>query len=446
MMEQIILLIKKNKINMRIFLILIFLFFNLKSISSASDLVFFIESAYKNNPKLKAERESLKATKENINISRSEFLPSVTVSGTLESAQSTERTDQSGSSLSDSSNDTSTQSVSVDQKIFQGFEGYNSLKKSKLEVEQANQKLKNIEQEIILKSVTAYYDLVYKTKNRDFNFANLTLLERQVESDRSRLQRGEISLTDLSQSESSLAGANASFIAAGNELLAAKTNFERIIRTSVPEEIDDNFSLNLILPNNLNDALKIAEKNNPKLIISQLDHKISKRDLNIERAKLSPSASINYTKSKSEDFSSTVDEVDKESVKATVTWPIIKGGENYSSFKKAKFKKNKSNLILEDTFNEVKTDTANAWSLYQSTESVLISTQSQVNSAEIANEGITLEYESGNTRTTLEVIQSRSLLLNARIANAKAEMNFIVSKFKLLAVLGELTLANIKKS
>tara|TARA_B100000965_G_scaffold405274_1_gene438666 strand:- start:803 stop:2140 length:1338 start_codon:yes stop_codon:yes gene_type:complete len=445
-MEQIILLIKKNKINMRIFLILIFLFFNLKSISSASDLVFFIESAYKNNPKLKAERESLKATKENINISRSEFLPSVTVSGTLESAQSTERTDQSGSSLSDSSNDTSTQSVSVDQKIFQGFEGYNSLKKSKLEVEQANQKLKNIEQEIILKSVTAYYDLVYKTKNRDFNFANLTLLERQVESDRSRLQRGEISLTDLSQSESSLAGANASFIAAGNELLAAKTNFERIIRTSVPEEIDDNFSLNLILPNNLNDALKIAEKNNPKLIISQLDHKISKRDLNIERAKLSPSASINYTKSKSEDFSSTVDEVDKESVKATVTWPIIKGGENYSSFKKAKFKKNKSNLILEDTFNEVKTDTANAWSLYQSTESVLISTQSQVNSAEIANEGITLEYESGNTRTTLEVIQSRSLLLNARIANAKAEMNFIVSKFKLLAVLGELTLANIKKS
>ena len=446
MMEKTIQWIKKNKFNMRIFLISLFISLNFNTAISANDLIFFLESAYKNNPKLKAERESLKATKENINISRSEFLPSVTVSGTLESTQSTDRIDHSGSNLGDLSNDTSVQSVSVDQKIFQGFEGYNSLKKSRLEVEQANQKLKKTEQEIILKSVTAYYDLVYKTKNRDFNFSNLTLLERQVESDRSRLQRGEISLTDLSQSESSLAGANANFIAAGNELLAAKTNFERIIRTSVPEETDENFSLNLFLPNSLNDALKIAEKNNPKLMISQLDHKISERDLNIERAKLSPSASINYTKSKSEDFSSTVDEIDKESVKATVKWPIIKGGENYSSFKKAKFKKNKSSLILEDTFNEVKTDTVNAWSLYQSTESVLISTQSQVNSAEIANEGITLEYESGNTRTTLEVIQSRSLLLNARIANAKAEKDFIVSKFKLLAVLGELTLANIKKS
>ena len=426
--------------------ITIFLTFNFSYVYSSTDLIFFLESAYKNNPKLKAERENLKAIKENINISRSEFLPSVTVSGTLDSTQSTDRTDQSGSSLADLSNDTATKSVSVDQKIFQGFEGYNSLKKSKLEVEQANYKLKNVEQEIILKSVTAYYDLVYKTKSRDFNLANLSLLERQVESDRSRLQRGEISLTDLSQSESSLAGANASFIASGNELLVAKTNFEKIIRTSVPEEIDDKFSLDIALPNNLNDALKLAEKNNPKLMISQLDYKISERDLNIERAKLSPSASINYTKSKSEDYSSTVDEIDKESVKATVTWPIIKGGENYSSLKKAKFKKNKSNLILEDTFNEVKSDTANAWSIYQSAESVLNSTQSQVNAAEIANEGITLEYESGNTRTTLEVIQSRSLLLNARIANAKAERDFIVSKFQLLTELGELTLQIITKS
>ena len=446
MMVSTILLIKKNKFNMRIFLTLIFIFFNLKSISSANDLIFFIESAYKNNPKLKAERESLKATKENINISRSEFLPSVTVSGTLDSTQSTERTDHSGSALSDSSTDTSTQSVSVDQKIFQGFEGYNSLKKSKLEVQQAGYQLKNVEQEIILKSITSYYDLVYKTKSKEFNLANLGLLERQVESDRSRLQRGEISLTDLSQSESSLAGANAKFIAAGNELLETKTNFERVIRTSVPEEIDSQFNLKIVLPSNLNDALKIAEKNNPKLMIAQLDYKISERDLNIEKAKLSPSASINYTKSKSEDFSTTVDETDKESVKATITWPIIKGGENYSSLKKAKFKKNKSNLILQDTFNEVKSDTTNAWSLYQSTESVFLSTQTQVNSAEIANEGITLEYESGNTRTTLEVIQSRSLLLNARIANAKAERDFIVSKFKLLATLGELTLENIKKS
>jgi len=103
-------------------------------------------------------------------------------------------------------------------------------------------------------------------------------------------------------------------------------------------------------------------------------------------------------------------------------------------------------LILQDKVNEIKTDTANAWSTYQSSESVLKATQSQVKAAEIANEGITLEYDSGNTRTTLEVIQSRSLLLDARIDNANAERNFAISKFKLLAVIGQLTLENLKKS
>ncbi len=103
-------------------------------------------------------------------------------------------------------------------------------------------------------------------------------------------------------------------------------------------------------------------------------------------------------------------------------------------------------MILKDTRNEVNTNTANAWSLYQSSESVLKATQSQVKAAEIANEGITLEYDSGNNRTTLEVVQSRSLLLNARIAHAKAERDFVISKFRLLGEIGSLSLENIKKS
>ena len=431
---------------MKFFLAVIFLAISFVSNCLANDVIFFLESAYINNPKLKAERENLNAIKENVNISRSDFLPSVTVTGTIDSTESMERTDQSGSTLPDLSTNTSTKSVSVEQKIFQGFQGYNSLKKSKLEVEQANHKLKNIEQEIILKSVIAYYDYVYKYKSREFNYANLDLFERQVESDRSRLQRGEISLTDLSQSESSLAGANANFISAGNELLTAKTNFERIIRTTVPDELDNQTDFFIDLPKDLKECLRQSLKNNPKLMLAKLDKEIAERDINIERSKLSPSASINYSKSKSDDFSTTVDDIEEESVKATVTWPIIKGGKNYSSLKKAKFKKNKISLILEDTVNEVKTETANAWSLYQSAESVLSSTQAQVKAAEIANEGITIEYDTGNTRTTLEVIQSRRLLLSARIANAKAERDFIVSKFELLAVLGNLSLENIKKS
>ena len=433
---------------MKPIIIFIFIIFN-TSVLSANEFLIYLDSAYKNNPVLNASRENYKAVKENLNISRSEFLPNVSISGSQNSQQNSKRTNQGGVALPDSSNTSEVKSISIDQKLFQGFQGYNSIKKSKLELDQAALKLKNTEQNILLQSATAYYDLAYKNKNNQFNLSNVDLFERQVETDTSRLQKGEITLTDLAQSESSLAGAIAKSITANTELLVAKSNFERIIISSAPNEvIKDNFveiiSLNYIY--GLNTALIFSEKNNPKLLLAKLDYKISKKNVNIEKSKFSPSASVNYTKSQNKDYNSTTDQIDNEILKATVTIPIFKGGENYSSLKKSKFKREQTNLILQDTINEVKTDTANAWSTYQSSESVLKSTQAQVKAAEIANEGITLEYDSGNTRTTLEVIQSRSLLLNARISNAVAERDFAVSKFELLAVIGNLTLDNLKKS
>ena len=433
---------------MKLFIPTIIFVLNL-NLAFADELLTYLESAYKNNPTLNAERENYKAVKENVNISRSEFLPNVSITGSQNSQQNSNKTSQAGASEPDSSNTSETKSVSVDQKIFQGFQGYNSIKKSQLESEQAAVRLKNIEQEVLLKSAIAYYDLLYKIKNKKFNLANVDLFERQVETDTSRLQKGEITLTDLAQSESSLAGAVATMIAADTELLVAKSNFERIIRLSAPNELTQNSLLETVslnFPSGLNSALVISEKYNPKLLIAKLDYDISEKDVNIEKSKFSPSASVNYTKSQSNDLSSTIDDVDQETLKATVTIPLFKGGENYSSLKKSQFKKEQAKLMMQDTINEVKTDTANAWSIYQSSESVLKSTQAQVKAAEIANEGITLEYDSGNTRTTLEVIQSRSLLLSARIGNAKAERDFAISKFQLLAVIGDLTLNNLKKS
>ena len=431
---------------MKLFIFLSYLIFYTNTVYAASDLLFFLDSAFKNNSKLNAERQKFKATEQNINISKSEFLPSISIEGSVDGTNSTKRTNQSGVSLPDTSTDTQSKKISIDQKIFQGFEGYNSLKKSKLEVNKAKYNLRDIEQDTLYQAANAYFDYIYKKKSSNFNLENVSLFERQVETDSVRLQKGEITLTDLAQSESSLAGATANLISAKTVLLTAKTNFERIIGTSVPETINENFVLRVNLPANLAQALAISKKNNPKLLSAKLDYEISEKDVNIEKAKFSPSASINFSKSKNDDFSSSIDETDQETVKATVKWPIIRGGKNYSSIKKSKYKREESNLILNDTQNEIKTETTNAWSVYQSAISVLNATKAQVKAAEIANEGITLEYDSGSKRTTIEVIQSRTLLLGAKIANAEAEKELMLSKFKLLAILGNLKLENINNS
>ena len=429
---------------MKKYLIVIFLFSYISHLQAKDNLIFYIEKALENNLQLNAERKNFESAKQDKNISRSEFLPSITLSGDQTSTTSTNRTNQSGSSLADSNSDTESKKITVEQKIFSGFKGLNTFKKTELETKKANLSLKKVEQQTILDTTSSYFDLIFKSKNEKFNLSNVNLFQRQVDSDNARLQKGEITLTDLAQSESSLAGARANLIKAKTELLSSKTNFERVTREKTPDLDNLSEKVSLILPNSFEESLELANSSNVDLLISKLDYEISVKELNIERARLSPSASLNYSKSENNDFSSTIDETDQETVKATITWPIIKGGENISSIKKSSYKKQRYQLIFQDTKNIINTETSNAWSKYQSSKSVLEATKAQLKAAEIANEGITLEYDSGNARTTLELIQSRSLLLDARIAFARSERDFVVSQFELAKQLGSLSIKSIK--
>ena len=423
--------------------VIVFIFCLLTNNLSAQDLIKTLSDAFKNNTKLNAERASLNASRQDVNISRGDFLPSITLSGDKATQKNTNRTNTQGTSLLDSSATPETRSVLVEQKIFGGFGNYNNLKRSKLKLEYAKLELNKLEQEILLNAAEAYYNLGQNFKNFEFNQSNVELFERQVESDRSRLERGEISLTDFAQSESSLAGAQAKLITASNELVSGKKNFQKIIGSRAPEEIDLNFLPILKIPTNLQTATSIAEQINPRLNLAQIDFEIAKKDLFVARGDLAPSASISYSIKKNEDLSSTVDESEQEEVKATVKWPLFKGGKNFSTVKKARFKMKEKELILKDVFSQVQIDTANAWTTYSSSKGVLDATESQLKAAEIANEGITLEYDTGNERTILEVIQSRTLLLDARTSFARAQKNFAIAQFNLLASIGDLYLDNI---
>ena len=429
---------------MKIIILTFFQIILFSSLNAEENLKYYINKAIENNLQFKAEQKKLESTKQKKNISRSEFLPSITLSGDQISTTSTNRKNQSGAILADSNLDSESKSISLEQKIFSGFKGLNTFKKTELETEVAKLELRKTEQQTILDTAEAYFDLIYKNKNEKFNLLNVNLFERQVESDNSRLQKGEITLTDLSQSESSLAEANANLIKARTEFLTSQINFERVTRVNLPDVENLNNQASLNLPNSLNETLKSSKLNNLDLLISKLNYEIAIKDLDIERARLSPSASIKVSKSENSDFSSTIDEIDDETVKATITWPILKGGENISSIKKSSYDKERAQILLEDTKNKINNETSKYWSKFQSSKSILLATKAQLKSAEIASEGITLEYDSSNTRTTLEVIQSRTFLLEARIAYAKAEKDFFISQFELAKQIGTLSKNSLK--
>ena len=395
-----------------------------------------LKKAYNNNPELNAERESLNISKQELNISKSSYLPTVTLSGSQSEEETDKLTNRDGSDASITNVDPTVKSVTITQTLIDFGRGA-EMAKSKIGIDLAKAKLLKKEQDILYKSIQAYTGLVSANEKLKINRSNVNLLDRQVETDRIRLERGNISLSDVAQSESSLAGAQAKLIQAENDFLTSKLNYENVIGKLNDAELLDKSSITATeLPNDLNSAIEISKKNNPNLIIAQLEYEQSKKDTTSAKADLAPSATLSFDRSQTDDFSATYDERDKETLKATVTWPFFSGGKNIASLRKNQSLELQKNLLLENMITKNQTDVASAWSNYQSNKSLLNSVRAQVNAAEIANEGIVAEYNSGSDRTTLEVIQSNSLLLNAQISLTDSERNYILSQFNLLKSVG----------
>ena len=416
-----------------IFLSAIFLNGNAFSVPLSKALL----QAYNENPVLNAERENIQVSKEDVKISRSQFLPSVTLSGSKSQENTEKQTDGSGANSSFTDVDPKTQSINIEQKIFQGFAGIASIEKSKIGLTLAEAKLLKTEQEILYQAIEAYTGLIFAEEKLKINQNNINLLERQVETNQARLERGQITLSDLAQSESSLAGAQAKFLQAKNETVTAKLTYEKIIGPIVDvNSLDKKSDLNFMIPVDLDGAIEMSKINNPNLIISRLEYEQSEKDVTIARSDLSPSASLSFNSSKSDDISSSIGERDKEILKATISWPIFNGGKNSASLNKSKNLKNRKKLLLDNALKTNDTNVASAWSSLQVSNSLLNSVAAQVKAAEIANEGITVEYESGLGRSTLDVIQSNSILLSSKISLADSERNYLLSQFKLLQSIG----------
>ena len=395
-----------------------------------------LKKAYNNNLELNAERESINISEQELNISKSSYLPTVTLSGSQSEEETDKLTNRDGSSASITNVDPTVKSITIEQTLIDFSRGA-ELAKSKIGIELAKAKLLKKEQDILYKSIQAYTGLISANEKLKINKDNVNLLDRQVETDRIRLERGNISLSDVAQSESSLAGAQAKLIQAENDFLTSKLNYENVIGKLNDLELLDKNSITLIeLPNGLNSAIEISKKNNPDLIIAQLEYEQSKKDTTSAKADLAPSAKLSFDRTKTDDLSATYDEREKDILKATITWPFFSGGKNIASLKKNQSLELQKNLLLENMNTKNQTDVASAWSNYQSNKSLLNSVRAQVNAAEIANEGIVAEYNSGSDRTTLEVIQSNSLLLNAQISLADSERNYILSQFNLLKSIG----------
>jgi len=215
-----------------------------------------LNEAYKNNSDLNAERENINISEEDLKISKSNYLPSVTISGSKSQEDTSKLTNRAGVEQSVNDVDPSTQSIKIEQTLLD-FGRNADVKKNEIGINLAVIKLLKKEQEVLLEAIEAYSGLILANEKLKINQSNLNLLEQQVETNKARLERGQITLSDLAQSEASLAGAQANFIQSQNEIVSNKLNYENVIGPIVDiNSLNNNFNVNLVLPKNLSDAIE----------------------------------------------------------------------------------------------------------------------------------------------------------------------------------------------
>ena len=408
------------------------LFFNN---GNAVSLYQALNDTYKNNTQLNAEREKINAAEEDINISKADYMPSLSLSGSKSFENTNELTTQSGTDTSIDDLNPLSSSIKLEQKLFDQGRDFTH-QKNIVGLELAKAKLVKKEQDILYSAIDAFTGLIFAREKLNINRRNLNLLIRQVETDKVRLDRGQITITDLSQSESSLAGAQAQFTQSKSDLLISKLNYENIIgNIDDPSKLKKSSNSIVKIPENLSKAVSLSKENNPDIKIAELELIQSEKDIEIAKSDLSPTASLSLERSYNYDLSTTYDEREKDVLKATVNWPFYSGGKKRSKVKKDSNLNYRKRLLLEDTIKTNETNVASAWSSLEASKGFLNSVRAQVRAANIAFEGISAEYERGS-RTTLDVIQSNSLLLSAQISLANSERNYLLSQYSLLKAAG----------
>ena len=391
---------------------------------------------YKNNTELNAERENIKVSKKDLRISKGDYLPSASITGSKSKEETNKLTNQGGGDASITDVDPLTTSIKIEQTLID-FGRDAEYKKKKIGINLAEAKLLKKEQDILYKAIEAYSGLILANEKLTINQRNLSLLEMQVETDKVRLERGQITVSDLAQSESSLAGAQAQFIQAKNEIITNKLNYENIIgKISNSKNLKKTSKSIVSIPQSLNSAIDLSKQNNPDITIAKLELEQSEKDIEIAESDLKPTATLSLERSYSDDLSATYDEKEKDVLKATVSWPFYSGGKKRATISKNQSLKTRQRLLLDNAIKTNDTIVATAWANLQFSKSFLDSVRLQVRAAQIANEGITAEYERGSGRTTLDVIQSNTLLLDAKVSLSNSERNYLLAQYNLLKSVG----------
>jgi outer membrane protein len=392
-------------------------------------------SAYSNNPGLHAVRANLRSTDEGVPQALSNYRPNLAMSADVARSM-THLNTRSPNGDRDQIDTPRNTSLTVTQPLYRGFRTINDVAKAELAVKASRAALLAKEQDVLLSAVTSYMNVLENQAKLDLETKNEQVLKRQLQATQDRFRVGEITRTDVSQAEARVAGAAADRIQSEGNLNNARANYVKVIgevpgKLSQPSKITQEFK-------RLEEITRVALNNHPDVVSQRHLELSARKNIKTVEGELLPTVNLVGNLARAWEIAGNDDQKTTGKITLNLTMPLYQKGAVYSKLRAAKQSARESSLKLEEAERNVREASAKAWESLNSAEARIRSFTAQIESAEIALEGVQREAAVGS-RTVLDVLDAEQELLDAKISLIGANKEQVVASFQLREAVGQLT-------
>ncbi len=411
------------------------------NMASAETIVSALKSAYRNHPGLLAERARQRGTDEVLPQAQSGWRPTITAQGDVSG-----QLDDSNGRLSSTTGQASF-SITLNQPIFDGLKTLNGEKQARVVIKSGQQNLLNVEQQVLLDGATAYMDVLRDRRILHLRRRNVAVLAEQLRASRARFSVGEITRTDVAQSQARLALANAELSIARANLSASNASFVRIIGRNPGKLVYPRVSRRV--PSSLDRALRIAAKTSPSILAAAYNEEAARLNVQINNGDLLPKislqaqvlrrGSVTRVRKSSRSIGSWSEQA---KISGVISVPLYQSGRVASKIREAKHEASRKSLQLMDTRRQVRQSVVSAWNALLSTRQNIKSINAQVRANRLALDGVRQEAKVGS-RTTLDILDAERELVISQVSLAQSRRNEIVAAYQLIAAMGRMTAKNL---
>jgi outer membrane protein len=407
--------------------------------ASAETLEGALAKAYAASPTVNAQRANVRGVDENVPRVLSAARPRVT--GTADV----------GASFTESSNDGQSNSaltaprgvgVQVEQSIFNGNRTSNGLRQAESQILAAREQLRTSVQNVLFDAASIYMNVLRDTAILNLQQNNVEVLDEQLRQVRDRFQVGEITRTDVAQSEARLAASRSQASLSESNLRANIARFRQVVGVQ-PRQLAPGRPIDRLVPGNLDTAIRISLSENPAIMAAQHAFDAAETQVKVVEGELLPSVGLIGSASQRFDNQVSGDQRFNAQVVARLSVPIYEGGEVYARVRQAKEVAGQRRIEVEIARDQVRASVIAAWGSLEAAKAQILAAQAQVAAAETALTGVREEARVGQ-RTTLDVLNSQQELLNARVNLITAQRDRVVASYAVVQAMGRLDAGHLR--